>query len=514
MRRLSTRFIFVTFSVIAAILFMALRQTPYAGAQLTPPSRPRTVDGGGAAPSRGPLTPGETLSFHVSWASFTTAARLDLEVVDQGAFYGQDGYQLRTRVTTLDRARSVFMEIDNQYTSYVHAGTLLPYRIESSVRQGSRAVDEIVNIDQRGRQVRFADESQFGLTGDTYDLTSLVYALRAKTSIAAGKTRVSAIYGHNVVELAIKIGEKQRIETPAGSFDAVRVEINPKGQSKYTTQIWFSDDAQRLPVLITARLPFGEVRAELSGAKYNSRPKQIWSKEKYAEGPKGAGEMYAEVEKARPFAVGERIGYDISWGSFATVGKASFSVRQRGRISNRNVIELVGEASTTGVARSLIEVDDELISVVDAATLFPLRTETRLKEGKRQKQVVADYYWNDGSVKLSNGTHFKVAPQSLDLVSLYYVVRSSMLQPGTSARYNVLDANHRQIILTLKGVKIEQIGTPLGNSPALQVDVMRDTYLVAQVWISQDARRIPLYLAIKTAFGELRFNLATTSGLR
>src|SRR5678816_3683049 len=132
MRRFSNRLILVTFSILAAILFVALRQTPRAGAQLTQPSRPRTVEGGGgAAPSRGPLTPGETLSFHVSWASFTTAARLDLEVVDQGAFYGQDGYQLRTRVTTLDRARSVFMEIDNQYTSYVHAGTLLPYRIET-----------------------------------------------------------------------------------------------------------------------------------------------------------------------------------------------------------------------------------------------------------------------------------------------------------------------------------------------------------------------------------------------
>ena len=513
MRRLSTRLTIVTLALFATISVVAISWTSRVGGQLTPPSRPRTLDQS-TGMSRGPLVPGECLSFYVSWASFTTAARLDLEVVDEGAFYGRDGYQLRARISTMDQVRSVFMAIDNQYTSYVHAGTLLPHRVESSIRQGTSTIDDVMSVDQQARQARFSDDSQRTLNGDAYDLVSLIYAMRSKTSITSGKARVNAIYGREVVDLQIKIGDKQRITTPAGSFNAFSVEVDPKGRSKYTTIIWFSDDAQRLPVLITARLPFGEVRAELSGVRYNPRSKQIWSKEKYAEGPKGAGEMYAEVEKARPFAVGERIGYDISWGTFATVGKASFAVRQRGRIGTRNVIELVGDASTTGVARGLIEVDDELISVVDAATLVPIRTETRLREGARRKQVVADYNWNDATVKLSNGTHARIAPQSLDLVSLFYAVRSSALQPGATTKYTLLDANHRQVTLTLKGVKVERIGSQLGNLAALQIDVMRDKTLIAQAWVSEDAHRIPLYLAIRTAFGEIRLQVSSTSGLR
>jgi hypothetical protein len=510
----------IRFITFLAILAASLILTAGLGAsqnesQLTPPPKPGSTGAGGSGnTNRGPLVPGETLSYYVSWGTFTTAARLDLEVVDQGSFFGQDGYQLRARVNTTGSVRSVFQEIDNQYTTYVQGGTLLPHRIETSIRQGVRSSEDLMTIDQQGRQARFADDSQRNLSGETYDLVSLFYALRTKGFASGSKGKLFAIYGRELVELDIKVQDRARITTPTGTYNAVRVEIDPKDQSKYKTQVWFSDDAQKLPVLITAKLPFGEVRAELSGVSYNPRPKPIWTKEKYTEGPKGAGEKYAEVEKSRPFGVGERIAYNVSWGSFATVGKASFSVRQRGRIGSRSVMELAGEASTTGLARGLIEVEDEMISVVDAATLAPLRTETRLREGKRRKQIIADYNWSDGTVKLTNGTHFRIPAQTLDLVSLFYAVRASPLQPGGVSNFSLLDANHRPLVLTFKTAKVEQIGSQLGNLPAIQVDVLREKDLVAQVWVSNDARRIPLYLALKTRFGELRFYVSSASGLR
>ena len=467
----------VPYLAFAAALFtltaaLAAQQTE---GQLTPPPRPRTVSAPGTgSANRGPLVPGETLSYYISWGTFTTAARLDLEVVDQGAFFGQEGYQLRARVDTTGRARSVFLEIDNHYTSYVQASTLLPHRVETSIRQGSRISEDLLLIDQQSRNARFADDSQRSLSGETYDLVSLIYALRTRAPASGAKAKFTAFYGRDLVELDVKAMERERITTPTGTYNAVRVEIDPKGQSKYKTYVWFSDDAQKLPVLITARLPFGEVRAELSGLSYNVRPKQIWTKEKYTEGPKGAGEMYAEVEKGRPFSVGERIGYNLSWGSFVSVGKASFAVRQRGRIGNRSVIELVGEASTTGLARGLIEVEDEMISVVDAATLVPLRTETRLREGRRRQQVTADHDWSNGSVKLTNGTHFRVPSQTFDLVALFYAVRATAMQPGGTFRFNLLDANHRPVTLTMQAAKVEQIGSQLGNFPATQLDVFRE----------------------------------------
>src|SRR5438067_11136889 len=83
-----------------------------------------------------PFQIGERLSFNVSWSNFVTAARLEMEVADRGAFFGQDGYQVRAKVETMGYVRSIFTDLDNQYTAYVDAKTALPYRAENSVRHG------------------------------------------------------------------------------------------------------------------------------------------------------------------------------------------------------------------------------------------------------------------------------------------------------------------------------------------------------------------------------------------
>ncbi|MEP7270514.1 MAG: DUF3108 domain-containing protein [Acidobacteriota bacterium] len=482
---------------------------------LTPPARP-TADNSATPTSSStlPFTIGESLSFNVSWASFGTAARLEMQVVDQGGYFGHEGFQLQTRVQTVGQARSIFLELDNQYTSYVHGATMLPHRLENSTRQGAIRSVETVILDQEGRTARFSDESSVPLPADTFDLASLVYALRVRPLEPGAKTRFVALFGRELLEIEAEAKEKARVQTQLGSYDSTVIELTAKGKSKYRIRLWMSTDKQRLPLLISGRLPFGEVRAELSSFKVNPRPKQILAREKFAEGPKGSGELFAELERSRPFSVGERLNYQVSWASFVSVGNASFSVRQRGWIGEQRVMELVGEASTNGLARSLIDVDDQMISLVDVKTLYPVRTETRLSEGARKKQVTANYA--DGSVRLTNGTHFRVTPGSLDLISLFYAVRASDLRPGVAYSYTLLDANHRPVVLTVRGVKQERVTVPFGTVGAVQLDVLdRDgKQVIAQVWISDDQRRIPLYLAIRTRFGELKFELTSAVGTR
>jgi hypothetical protein len=484
---------------------------------LTPPPRPTPVKPSTPNGTRDlPFSTGESLTFNISWANYGTAAKLEMQVVDQGAFFGQEGFQLRTRVETVAEVRSIMLEVDNNYTSYVHASTMLPHRLEYSIHQGARHASDTVIIDQQSRTARFADETTVNLQSEAYDLTSLVYALRMHAMAPGTKRKFTALFGKEIVELEAEARERERVQTAAGSYEAVRVEINPKGHGKYRARIWFSTDAQRLPVIISGRLPFGEVRAELSSAAVNLRPKQILVREKFAEGPKGSAELYAEVERARPFSVGERLTYDVSWANFVSVGKASFSVRQRGWIGEQRVVEFVGEASTSGFARSLVDVDDQIISLAEVKTLVPVRSETRLREGARIKQVTASYNRADGSVQLTNGTRFRIAAGTLDLISLFYSIRASELKLGASYGYVLLDANHRPAGLVVKVMKPEQIGGPLGTLAAIQLDVMdrEQKQVLAQVWISNDPRRLPLYFVVRTRFGELRFQLTTAVGTR
>jgi hypothetical protein len=518
----------------------------------TPPPKP-TETKTPAGTSSGPKTTsvyegaslrvGERLNYNVTWSEFSTAARIEMEVIGQGVFFGQDSYQIRTKVETLGQMRSLFGDIDHQYTSYVGPQTALPHRLVSSIRQGKTQIEETVVFDQSKQQATLSDESTLSIPKGTYDLGSLIYGMRLRGIPESGKQKFTVLFGKEVVELEAVFKGRERLVTQTGTYNAVQVKLYPQGKkySKYRGYIWFSDDAQRLPVAIQAKLSFGDVRADLTSAVIAARvvPPSVLAKAPTDESgnpplpgdvPKGNGQKngnlpYAIVPPSvlptpspnLPFGVGERLNYDIAWGNFASVGKASFEVRQQGMLGGKNVFEFYGEASSVGVARTLANVNDQASSFVMVDSLLPVKTDIRLREGRRQKQTAATYDWSKKIVSLPNGTETPIQPGTLDILSLFYAVRASQLKPGATYDFPFLDANHRPQKIRVRVVKQETIGGPMGARDTLQLDVLTPEPvqgLIAQVWISNDARRLPLYFATRTRFGELRFQMTSATNTK
>ncbi|MBL8207114.1 MAG: DUF3108 domain-containing protein [Blastocatellia bacterium] len=497
-------------------------ETQQSGGQFTPPPKaepPKPVLN--APASTRPFQVGEKLSFNVSWANFVTAARLELEVTGQGAFFGQQGYQLSTKVATLGYVRTLFNEIDNQYISYIDARTLLPYRTDNATRQGKISEDETVTIDQQRRLARFGDQSELALPSETFDLPSLVYALRLREFGEGVKaTKFTALFGKHLVDIEAQVKNRERITTQAGNYDAIRIDLKARTKDKveYNVRVWFSDDKQRLPLVIQSKPSFGEIRAELTQVSINPQlnkanliaintaPPEIVSRD-----PKIALETAeatpSEFESSLPFAVGERVSYDVEWLNLGNIGKVNLAIQRRGKLDNHVVFEMVGDLATIGSARSIINLDDKFKSYVHVDSLAPIRTETQIIEGQRRKDIVAIY--KDNSVRLDNGTHFDVKPRTLDLVSLFYAVRASQLTVGANQTFHFVDANHRPRAVTIKIVKQEAINSALGTRDTLQLDIINqeNNQLMAQAWITNDAKRLPLYIVTRLAFGEIRLNI-------
>lgn len=489
---------------------------------LTPP--PRSTDlpkPTVAAPATTrPLQVGEKLSFNVSWANFVTAARMDMEVTGQGAFFGQQGFQVRTKVSTVGYVRTLFTEIDNQYTSYIDARTLLPYRVDNATRQGKTNEDDTISLDQQRRVARYGDKSELALPAETFDLPSLVYALRLREISAESKTaKFTALFGKHLVDIEAQYKTRERVTTQAGSYDAIRIDLKARTKDKveYNVRVWFSDDKQRLPLRIVSKPSFGEVRAELAQVSLNTQPKvnlvsvvnappEIASTD-----PRivlGAAEdTLSAFENNLPFAVGERVSYDVSWLNLGLIGKVNLAIQRRGSLDNKTVFEMVGEMSTFGAARSIINLDDTFKSYAHVDSLVPVKTETNIQEGQRRKNIIATY--KDNSVRLDNGTHFNVHPGTLDLVSLFYSVRAAQLKVGFNKAFYFVDANHRLRGLTIKAVKQESIESALGTRDTLQLDVinLENNQLIAQAWVTNDALRLPLYIAARLSFGEIRLQI-------
>jgi hypothetical protein len=521
--------------------------------RLTPPpkatsSRPAPTSENSNGGS--PLVVGERLVYNVSWSSFPSAARVEMEVAAQGQFYGRESYQLRSRVETLGQVRSLFGEVDNQYTSYVSLSEAVPHLAVSAIHQGQRRSEEVVVFDRSNQKALFSDDSAVPIRDETYDLTSLVYGLRLQPLDDGSKYKFTALYEKELVEVEAVVKGRERIVVQAGAYNTILVNLYPKGKySSYRGCVYISTDNQRLPVMFKAKLPIGEARAELASVSFASpsesapvkldsptseganplRPPPITG----ASGGSGNGvaggdgaaptnsvnhggakpgiDLESALEpKEYPFIVGERLSYDISWGNFPSVGKASFEVRQQGTFNGNRVIEFFGEATSVGAARTLINVNDRASSLVLMDSLTPVRTDLRLREGKRFKQTTATYDRSRNLMSLPNGSQTNFPPGAYDILSLFYAIRAADLKIGTTLDFTFFDANNRLRRLTIKVIKQESIGGPLGARDALQVDVLAPEPakpLLAQTWITNDARRLPLYLVTRTRFGELRFLL-------
>jgi hypothetical protein len=497
-----------------------------------------------------PLVVGERLVYNVSWSSFPSAARVEMEVAAQGQFYGRESYQLRSRVETLGQVRSLFGEVDNQYNSYVSLSDAVPHLAVSAIHQGQRRSEEVVVFDRSKQKALFSDDSAVPIRDETYDLTSLVYWLRLQPLADGSKYKFTALYEKELVEVEAVVKGRERVVVQAGAYNTILVNLYPKGKySSYRGCVYISTDNQRLPVLFKANLPVGEARAELASVTFASpsesppvkldSPTSEGAKPLHsppitgASGGSGNGVaggdgaastnsinhssakpgIYVESAlepKEYPFIVGERLSYDISWGSFPSVGKASFEVRQQGMFNGNRVIEFFGEASSVGAARTLINVNDRASSLVLMDSLTPVRTDLRLREGKRSKQTTATYDRSRNLMSLPNGSQTNFPPGAYDILSLFYAIRAADLKIGTTRDFTFFDANNRLRRLTIKVIKQESIGGPLGARDALQVDVLASEPakpLLAQTWITNDARRLPLYLVTRARFGELRFQL-------
>src|SRR5262249_45465502 len=148
------------------------------------------------------------------------------------------------------------------------------------------------------------------------------------------------------------------------------------------------------------------------------------------------------------------------------------------------------------------------LALVDS--LIPVRTDLRLREGKRTKQTSATYDWSKNQMSLFGGSKTDIPHGAYDILSLFYAVRAANLKIGAVRDFIFLDANNRLQLVTIKVVNQESIGGPMGTRDALRIDVLAPEparLLLGQVWLSNDARRLPLYLVTRTRFGEVRFQM-------
>ena len=477
----------------------------------------------GGAPkvsSSTPLQIGERLTYIVSYSNFPSAAHINIQVVSRGNFYGRDAIQLKGHAETTDVVNVALFALNNDYMTFVDPQTGLPFRSQQVVHEAMNSTDSFHEFNQPAGTDAIPTK-EITASG-THDFLSGFYKARTFPLSEGGSYKLNIRSDSEEYQIELRVVGQQVIKTNVGSFNTIETKVRVLNNSRvngYGIRVYFSDDERHVPVLITAKVKSGLLKAELAGsAVVEPPPAPAPTPGRVAipaATPQPTPTTASEEPPARnenwPFPIGEQLNYQIYLGSSnAVAGTATFQVKGRSRYFQRDGLLLTVKAQTTGAAARVFAVNDQINTYVDPKALLPYRTELSLAEGQRRKNQTLTINQDHGAATTNGGQRIEIPVGTHDYLSFFYAVRTFNLVPQKRNAISILvEDDPKSLFIT--SLKREIIELANQKIPAIALslttdDPQSDKYQL-RMWVSDDRRRLPLRITANTEIGPVRADL-------
>ena len=230
---------------------------------------------------------------------------------------------------------------------------------------------------------------------------------------------------------------------------------------------------------------------------------------------------------AMPFAPGEKLAFELRWGSIPA-GTAYLEVQPVKNINGEPAYHFVLVAQSNSFVDVFYKVRDRIDAFADIGMNRSVRYEKIQHEGSHAREEVIKFDWEKRQASYSNfgkeSEPIQLMEGSFDPLSAFYYTRTAPLaleqglleRPITDGRKNVigrLKVAARETI-TLQNGKTYQT---LRVEPELQHvgGVFKATKNAKiQLWLTDDAQRIPVRIQSKVKIGHFTGELITSEGVR
>ncbi len=222
-----------------------------------------------------PFGPGERLVYNVSWSVFP-AGQVTAAVTKEAGKNGRDALQILTTAHSRGFV-SLIYNLNDQFRSIVDSKSLCSQEISKQINEGRRHKQTRIVFDST-RRVAILDERDLTKPHDppkhtenaipacVEDIVTGFYYLRRQPMHVGGQIHVPVNDGSKTHDVIAEVEAREQIDTALGKRFAFRVEPRVFGdlyKKKGRMLIWFSDDAQRLPLRIKAELLVGDIVGNL-----------------------------------------------------------------------------------------------------------------------------------------------------------------------------------------------------------------------------------------------------------
>lgn len=225
------------------------------------------------------------------------------------------------------------------------------------------------------------------------------------------------------------------------------------------------------------------------------------------------------------FFPGETMQFEVKL-SGMTAGEATLAVGQVGNIDGHKALVVRSRAETAGAAKLVKNISDEQATVIDVETGRPLQLDTQVTTNDKVATATAKFTGSQSNVTYTKPGETETHSYHVDFGKLIvFDSHSAMAQlrgwhakPGTTKQVNVV-GGRRLWRVDVHFIATETIGTDAGNrkavhlsgeayrlKPNLQLEQVKAARTF-DVWISDDADRVPLKMSAHTELGDVEMIL-------
>jgi hypothetical protein len=213
-----------------------------------------------------PFKVGEQLNFNFFLGTSQQPVGVaNYHVRARNRYAGRDGLWLSASMTTANALQQVF-PVSDKIETYVDAKTLLPFRSQLQIREGTHRLQGVVSLDQERGSATVTDGSTIEIPVGTYDLVSVIYALRSFDLTPPKRNAVALLINKRPRTLFITSLKRETIEIGGKRIPTFQLALatDDAQGDRFQLRLWVGTDRRRLPLRLTATTPLGPVRADLS----------------------------------------------------------------------------------------------------------------------------------------------------------------------------------------------------------------------------------------------------------
>lgn len=216
------------------------------------------------------LSPGETLVYEAKFAFFSIGTMV-LSIDGSITYNGTQCYLLRSELNSNPSLNWLFT-LNDTILVYSTVDDLIPLCYEESIHESNHRSHAKVTFDHDSLLAWYDDTTAISILPGTRDMLSFWYFLRTTPMDVDDTLHLTIHASMENHTIDCPVVKREIISTPLGEFNTLLVSPWTEGKGIFGSgggmDIWYSDDINRYPVQIKARMKTGCILFKLKEVRY------------------------------------------------------------------------------------------------------------------------------------------------------------------------------------------------------------------------------------------------------